>query len=135
MDLIHYSFMPYFICRSIHIWFTFIKFILCKLCWGYRDLLTSRFSMFYIEAIELILRCVIDVCTIHFKLLLYILEFCCSVILRVGFMYTFICRKPAEMRTNNQGLTNLHGSVIFHIQCWLVLFLDLSKSQASSFNE
>ena len=31
----------------------------------------------------------------------------------MGFVHTFIWRKPAVMRTNDQGLTNLYGSVVF----------------------
>ena len=37
-------------------------------------------------------------------------------------------------RMNDQGLTNLFESVVFHIQHRLVLFLGPSKPQASSFN-
>ena len=38
------------------------------------------------------------------------------------------------MRTNDQGLTNLHGSAVFHIQHQLVLFLGALKPQAGGFN-
>ena len=38
------------------------------------------------------------------------------------------------MHANDQGLTNLYGSVVFHIQHQLVLFLGPSKPQGSSFN-
>ena len=72
---------------------------------------------------------------------LYILMYCYvywnigySVTWRVGFVHKFICRKPAVMHTNNQGLTNVYGSVVFHIQHRLVLFLGPSKPQAGSFN-
>ena len=41
---------------------------------------------------------------------------------------TFIWRKPTVMRTNNQGITNLYGSVVFHFQHRL-LFLGPSKPQ------
>ena len=37
-------------------------------------------------------------------------------------------------RMNDQGLTNLYGSVVFHIQHRLVLLWDPFKSQAGSFN-
>ena len=49
-------------------------------------------------------------------------------------MNKFICRKPAVTHMNDQGLTNLYGSVVFHIQHQLVLFLGPSKPQAGSFN-
>ena len=35
---------------------------------------------------------------------------------------------------NDQGVTNLYGSVVFHIQHRLVLFLGSSKLQAGSFS-
>ena len=38
------------------------------------------------------------------------------------------------MRTNDQGLTNLHGSVVFHVQHRLMLLLGHLKSQVGSFN-
>ena len=44
-----------------------------------------------------------------------VLEVVCSVMQRVGFVYKFICREPAMMHINDQGLTNLYGSVVFHI--------------------
>ena len=50
------------------------------------------------------------------------------------FVHTFIWRKPAVMHTNDQGLINLYGSVVFHIQHRLMLFLDPLKPQAGSFN-
>ena len=56
---------------------------------------------------------------IHFNVLLY-WNFVCSVTQRVGFVHKFIYRKPAVMRKNDQGLTNLYGSVVFHIQHPLV---------------
>ena len=42
---------------------------------------------------------------------------------RVGFVHTFICREPTVTSMNDQRLINLHGSVVFHIQCRLALFL------------
>ena len=61
-------------------------------------------------------------------------NFVCSVTRRVGFVHKFICRKPAVTRTNDQGLTSLYGSVVFHIQNRLVLFLGPLTPQAGSFN-
>ena len=43
-------------------------------------------------------------------------NFVYSVAQRVGFMYAFICREPAVTHMNDQGLTNLYGSVMFCIQ-------------------
>ena len=37
-------------------------------------------------------------------------------------------------RTNDQRLTNLYGSVVFHIQHRLMLFSGPLKPQAGSFN-
>ena len=54
---------------------------------------------------------VIDVLYI---LLLY-WNFVCSVMRRVGFVCKFICRKPTVTCTNDQGLTNIYGSIVFHI--------------------
>ena len=88
--------------------------------------------MFCIEAIELIIRN--NRCIIHFNVLLY-WNFVCSVTRRVGFVHKFICRKPAVMRTNDQGLTNLYGSVVFHIQHRLVLFSGPLKPRVGSFNK
>ena len=68
-----------------------------------------------------------------FNVLLY-WNFVCSVMQRVGFVHKFICRNAAVMRTNDQGLTNLYGSVVFHIQHRLVLFLGPLKPQVGSFN-
>ena len=68
-----------------------------------------------------------------FYVLLY-WNFVCSVTQRVGFVHKFICRKPAMTRMNDQGLTNLYGSVVFHIQHRLVLFSGPLKPQAGSFN-
>ena len=45
----------------------------------------------------------------------------------VSYTHLF-CRKPAVTHTNDQGLTNLYGSVVFHIQHRLVLFLGPSKA-------
>ena len=42
--------------------------------------------------------------------------------------------KPAVTRTNDQGLTNPYGSVVFHIQHRLVWFSGSLKPQAGSFN-
>ena len=70
----------------------------------------------------------------HFNVLLY-WNFVCSVMQRVGFVHKFIYRKPTVMRMNDQGLTNLYGSVVFHIQHQLVLFLGPLKPQAGSFNK
>ena len=61
-------------------------------------------------------------------------NFVCSVTRRVGFVHKFICRKPAVMPTNDQRLTNLYESVVFHIQLRLVLFSGPLKPQAGSFN-
>ena len=52
----------------------------------------------------------------------------------MGLVHKFICRKPAVTHTNDQGLTNLYGSVVFHIQHRLVLFSGSLKPQAGSFN-
>ena len=49
-------------------------------------------------------------------------------------MHTFICREPAVTCVNDQGLANLHGRVIFHIQHQVALFLDPSKAQVVCFN-
>ena len=48
-----------------------------------------------------------------------VLEFC----LYLGFVHAFICREPAMMCMNNQGLTNLYRNVMFCIQCcfWVPL--------------
>ena len=70
---------------------------------------------------------------IHFNLLLY-WNFVRSVTQRVGFVHKFICRKPAVTRTNDQELTNLYGSLVFHIQHRLVLLSGPLKPQAGSFN-
>ena len=59
--------------------------------------------------------------TMHFKVLVY-WNFVCSYTLRVGFVYEFISWKPAVMHINNQGLTNLYGSIMFFIQRPLALF-------------
>ena len=37
-------------------------------------------------------------------------KFVCNVMQRIGFTHMFICM-------NDQGLSNLYGSVVFHIQC------------------
>ena len=50
------------------------------------------------------------------------LEFVCSIEQRVGFMYVFNGRDPAMTRMNDQELTNLYRSPIFHIQHLLVSF-------------
>ena len=47
---------------------------------------------------------------------------------------SFICRKPAVTRMNDQGLTNLYGSIVFHMQHRLVWFSGSLKPQAGSFN-
>ena len=47
----------------------------------------------------------------------------------------FICREPAIMFMNDQGLTNICGSVMFCIQHLLALFVAPSRVQAGSFNE
>ena len=81
--------------------------------------------MFCIEAIELI----------H---LMYYYTGILFIVLREGWVspvvHKFICRKPAVTRTNDQRLTNLYGSVLFHIQHRLVLFSGPLKLQAGSFN-
>ena len=38
------------------------------------------------------------------------------------------------MRMNDYALTSLHGSVIYHIQCQLALFLCPTEAQAVCFN-
>ena len=38
------------------------------------------------------------------------------------------------MRSNDRGLTKLYGSVVFHIQHRLMLFLGPLKPQEGSFN-
>ena len=48
-------------------------------------------------------------------------------------MQKVICREPAVTCMNDQGLNNLHGNVIFHIQCRLALFLDPSNVQGGHF--
>ena len=50
-------------------------------------------------------------------------------------MHVFICREPAMTCMNDQGLTNLHGSVIFHIPHRLAMFLAPSKALVVFFNE
>ena len=70
---------------------------------------------------------------IHFNVLLY-WNFVRSVTRRVGFAQRFICRKLAVTRTNDQGLTNLYGSLVFHFEHRLVLLSGPLKSQAGSFN-
>ena len=69
----------------------------------------------------------------HFNVLLY-WNFVCSATRRVGFVHKFICRKPAVTRMNDEGLTNLYVSVVYHIQHRLVLFSGPLKPQAGSFN-
>ena len=51
----------------------------------------------------------------HFKALVY-WNFVCSIVRRVGFAHAFICRESAVTQVNDQGLTNLHGSVTFCMQ-------------------
>ena len=51
-----------------------------------------------------------------FKVLIYS-KFVCSVIRRMGFVHTFICREPAVVHMNDQAVTNVYGSVIFYNQC------------------
>ena len=46
----------YFISCSIHAPFAFVTFVNCKWRWGCRHFLTSRISIFCIEAIELIIK-------------------------------------------------------------------------------
>ena len=73
-----------------------------------------------------------------FPKLWYILMYC-----HTGILFVVLCtgctqvyfRKSAVMHTNNQGLTNLYWSAVFHIQHRLVLFLGPSKPQAGSFNK
>ena len=68
---------------------------------------------------------------------LCILMYCYTGILFVvlGVFYTQVfCRKHAVTRANDQGVTNLYGSVVLHVQHRLVLFLGSSKCQAGSFN-
>ena len=55
-----------------------------------------------------------------FKALIYS-KSVCSVMQRFGLVHVFICREPAVICMNNQGLTNLYGSVIFYKICILNL--------------
>ena len=68
----------------------------------------------------------------HFNVLLY-WNLAYSVTRRVGFIHKFICRKSAVVCMNDQGLTNLYGSVVFHIQHQFVLLLGPLKPQVGSF--
>ena len=70
----------------------------------------------------------------HFKTLIC-WNFVFIIVQRMGFVHTFICREPAIMHKNDQGLTNLYGSVMLCIQHRLALFLGPSKVQVGSFNE
>ena len=51
----------------------------------------------------------------YFKAPIY-WNFACSIVQRVGFVHAFICRKPAVMHMNDEGLTKVYGSVMFCIQ-------------------
>ena len=68
----------------------------------------------------------------------YILMYCYT-----GILFVVLCEWWVSytnlfagnlMCTNDQGLTNLYGNVVFNIQHRLVLFLGSSKPQAGSFN-
>ena len=51
----------------------------------------------------------------HFKAPVY-WNSVCSIVQRVGFVHALICREPAAMHMNYQGLKNLYESVMFCIQ-------------------
>ena len=57
----------------------------------------------------------------HLKVQIY-WNFACSIVQRVGFVHSFICREPAVMHINDQGLTNLKGNIMFYIKHRLGLF-------------
>ena len=119
----------YFISCSIQDQFSSVLSIDYKWSWGCRHFRTCRISMFCIEAIELIIT---NRCTIHFNVLLHWNLF---VVLCEGWvLYTSLFAGKLPSCANDEGLTNLYGSVVIHIQHRLVLFLGPSKPQAGSFN-
>ena len=121
MDLIPYSFAPLILFR--------VPYTLDLLPY-YLSIANGAGGVGIFEV--LVFQC-FNRCTIHFSVLPY-WNFVCSATRRVGFVHKFICRKPAMACTNDQRLTNLYGSVVFHIQHRLVLFSGPLKPQTGSFN-
>ena len=112
MDLIHYSFAPLILFR--------VPYTLDFLPY-YLSIENGAGGVGIFEI--LIFQCLYRSYRVNNKVIdaLYILmyyysywNFVCSVTRRVGFVHKFICGKPAVTRTNNQGLTNLYESVVFH---------------------
>ena len=132
MDLIYYSFVPLILFRNPYT-LDLLPYYL-SIANGARGVGILNFSYFNVlHKSYRVNNKVIDALYIHFTLLLY-WNFVCSVTRRVDFIHNFICRKPVLAHMKDQGLTNLYGSVAFHIQHRLMLFFGPSKPQAGSFN-
>ena len=107
MDLIHYMFTPLIL---FHVLYTL-------------DLLPYHLSFANgtggVGIFELLVfQCLYRSYRVNNKVIDVLLywNFVCNITRRVGFVHKFICRKPAVTRINDQGLTNLYGSVVFHSQ-------------------
>ena len=134
MDLIHCSFAPLILFRVLYT-FDFLPYylLIANGAGGVGIfeflILHSYFNVLY-KSYQVNNK-VINV--LHYNVLLH-WNFVCGITQRVAFVHKFICKKPAVMITNDQRLTNLYGSVVFHIQHRLVWFSGSLKPQVGSFN-